>query len=282
MFNKFIAIASLLVGLNAWADISNGQQRISSPDGSLVADVYACGSGKNCLAVDNSNAASPVVAPMINRADVASAARTTSGNTAWLDTAGMGVLNAIVEVTAASGTTPKLNVSIQTSDDAVNSSESATVRQFTAVGTDAISRLAMGARYYRYVWTISGTTPSFTFSITSTLKNYMPKRSARVAKYADLDLSTKDATSSVFRANECQNVSIITQRAADGGNGSAWRVQVSNEGTVWDDFTGNVSQNANTTVMTSISATAFQFFRLRTESNTNVGIRTINIFWSCN
>ncbi len=103
---------------------------------------------------------------------VPSAARTTSGNTAMLvDTSALGTPRAIraqLNVTAASGTTPTLDVAIQDSVDGVNWNTVASFTQATAVTRQVINIITATtpiAPYLRVTWTIGGTTPSFTFAV---------------------------------------------------------------------------------------------------------------------
>jgi hypothetical protein len=100
---------------------------------------------------------------------VASAARTTSGNSGTLDPGEAGeTINLIVAVTAATGTTPSLALSVEWSADGTTWAVPETADTFTAI-TAAVNRVKTFERkapFYRVVWTITGTTPSFTFSIT--------------------------------------------------------------------------------------------------------------------
>jgi hypothetical protein len=100
---------------------------------------------------------------------VPSAARTATGN-------GPGVLNADtgdtlalqLVVSAATGTTPTLDVAVQWSmDGGTTWSPGETADAFTQLTTTAskVKTFPVKAPSYRVVWTIGGTTPSFTFSV---------------------------------------------------------------------------------------------------------------------
>ena len=72
---------------------------------------------------------------------------------------------AYVVVTAASGTTPSMTVKLQDSPDGVNFSDTGAASvAITGAGTYRIS-LAQVGPFLRAVSTITGTTPSFTYSI---------------------------------------------------------------------------------------------------------------------
>lgn len=98
---------------------------------------------------------------------VPSAARTTSGS--QVSTADYGPydqLRAQVNVTAASGTTPNLAVVIEDSaDGGVTWNTVGTFAAKTAVARETISINGWTGRRLRCSWAITGTTPSFTFSV---------------------------------------------------------------------------------------------------------------------
>lgn len=104
-----------------------------------------------------------------NNVVVASAARTTSSNSATLG--GYGPANdlaCLLAVTAASGTSPTLDVFLEDTVDGVNFFTVATFTQATGV-TASVQRVAGDVTAFtdrlRVRWTIGGTTPSFTFSV---------------------------------------------------------------------------------------------------------------------
>ena len=97
---------------------------------------------------------------------VTSAARTATGNSVGIgcDSA---VLTVLLDVTAVSGTTPSMTVSVEWSTDGGTTFCAAeTADAFTAITatTKVCKQFRAKSNYYRIVWTITGTTPSFTFS----------------------------------------------------------------------------------------------------------------------
>jgi hypothetical protein len=98
---------------------------------------------------------------------VASAARTTTGNSAALTPGHVGEsLALLLDITAVAGT-PNLVLSVEWSNDATNWAVPEVADAFAAV-TTAVKRVKVFERkamFYRVVWTITGTTPSFTFSV---------------------------------------------------------------------------------------------------------------------
>lgn len=97
----------------------------------------------------------------------ASAARTTTGNgtavTGWSRSAGAAVVK--LDVTAASGTTPSLTVTVQDSPDGSTWTTRDTFAAKTTTGNETRSLPGGLAPNVRASWTITGTTPSFTFSV---------------------------------------------------------------------------------------------------------------------
>lgn len=97
---------------------------------------------------------------------VASAARTTSGNsTAVSGWGSVSRLRAQLDITAASGTTPTLDVVLEDTLDGTNYHTIGAFTQATAAGRQAVNVTTPFTDQVRVRWTIAGTTPSFTFSV---------------------------------------------------------------------------------------------------------------------
>lgn len=97
---------------------------------------------------------------------VTSAARTTSGNSSSIGMPERTSVNLAVNVTAASGSTPNLALTVEWSNDGTTWYKADPADAFTAitaVGT-AVKNLAVKGAFARLVWAITGTTPSFTFA----------------------------------------------------------------------------------------------------------------------
>lgn len=96
---------------------------------------------------------------------LASAARTATASAAGV--AGFAAANNLVlqlDVTAASGTLPTLDVVVQDTIDNTNYSTIATFAQKITTGREVIRLATPFTDTLRVVYTIGGTTPSFTFS----------------------------------------------------------------------------------------------------------------------
>lgn len=99
---------------------------------------------------------------------VASAARTTSGSSAAIKTPQRVAESCAihVDVTAASGVSPNLALTVEWSNDGTAWVKGEPADSFTAItaANTAAKVVALKGRYFRLVWTLTGTAPSFTFS----------------------------------------------------------------------------------------------------------------------
>lgn len=81
------------------------------------------------------------------------------------------VLNVTANVTAVSGTTPSMTLSMQWSDDSgttwFNADPADAFTAITATG-QVVKQFTIKAPAFRVKWTITGTTPSFTFALNAT------------------------------------------------------------------------------------------------------------------
>jgi hypothetical protein len=105
------------------------------------------------------------VAFKLKTGTVASAARTTTGQSAAIPIAELGgQLSVFVDVTAISGT-PNMVISVEWSHDGVTFFKGDPADQMTAITAvgSAVKVFTVKAPQYRIVWTISGGTPSLTF-----------------------------------------------------------------------------------------------------------------------
>jgi hypothetical protein len=147
-------------------------------------------------------------------ADVASAALTTTTTTsAFTPTFGTSHIVS-VPVTAVSGTTPTLDISVEESDDAGTNWR--TVYQFpriTATGIYRSPKLPLSGNRVRYVQTVAGTTPSFTRAINRL------QCSDSVSVYRQLydravSLTTLNATTAALDVQGCSGVQLTINLGA--------------------------------------------------------------------
>ena len=105
----------------------------------------------------------------LTTAQLASAARTTTANGTAFDTADVESINGSLVVSAASGTTPTLDVILQTTADGTNYYTVGAFTQKTEITAAEAKVFGPLGTLSRWRWTIGGTTPSFTFAITATV-----------------------------------------------------------------------------------------------------------------
>jgi hypothetical protein len=98
--------------------------------------------------------------------DVASAARTVSGASAAVVAEDIFAIAASLAISAASGTTPTLDVRLETTADGGATWYTCGTFAQTAIVASEAKMIAPVGSQVRWAWTIAGTTPSFTFAIT--------------------------------------------------------------------------------------------------------------------
>ncbi len=97
---------------------------------------------------------------------VASGARTTNGDSGWIDGFGPAkTLRVQLDVTAFAGTSPTLDVVIEDTLDGTNANVLGTFAQRVGTGREVLNITIPFAERIRVRWTIGGTAPSFTFSV---------------------------------------------------------------------------------------------------------------------
>jgi hypothetical protein len=108
---------------------------------------------------------------MASREVVPSAARTTTGQSAAQQIGAGDELSLLLDCTAVSGSSPSLTLSVEWSDNGTDWHQSDVADAFTAITAAGkkVKEFDVKGDYYRVVWTISGTTPSFTFQVVERL-----------------------------------------------------------------------------------------------------------------
>ena len=99
--------------------------------------------------------------------NVASAARTSTVTLAAFNVEGAREIIGKLDITAASGTTPTLDVSLETTTDGTNWYTVGAIAQKTGVSNEERAFSSNLGIQCRWKFTIGGTTPSFTASITA-------------------------------------------------------------------------------------------------------------------
>lgn len=103
---------------------------------------------------------------------LSSAARTSTSYSSMFDLGSFDEMICIVNVTAASGTTPTLDITLQYSPDNVNWFDDPVEHfsQFYGVNNQ-VAKITNFGKYVRWKYTVGGDDPSFTFTIEVILKD---------------------------------------------------------------------------------------------------------------
>ncbi len=97
---------------------------------------------------------------------LASAARTVSGaEVVPFDFSGLDKLRIQLHVTAFGGSSPTLDVVVEDTLDGTNWNNVATFARLIGTGREVLNVTGLFSNRLRVRWTISGTTPTFTFSM---------------------------------------------------------------------------------------------------------------------
>jgi hypothetical protein len=235
-------------------------------------------SSTGALITDDSTA--PGV-PHANRVDV-TGAKIASGNSGSLDSRGFAQLSAHIDFSSFTGSTPTVQVHLQVSDDNSNwltimDTPKVSSAQFFDWGAVRLSH-----KWYRFAWDITGSTPSVTVTINTTLKAVQTSRYAQQFFYSDLDLTVNGNMSSTFSARDCKNITVLFIRGADGGNNGTVQLFASIDKTNWISQSGNLAANPSTVNDASISNASWPYWNIQVTAHTSVGTRVLDIQWSCN
>lgn len=218
----------------------------------------------------------------ITRTDVNAAVVTTTSNTSAFETNGFGTLNWNVAISAASGTTPKLDVQLQASDDNINWASVHDSKRFTtSPDTFRLQGTRFAGKYYRFAYTVSGASASFTVTIVTVLKAYLPSRTASLFRYSDINTTANSNLSTAFNAGSCENIAVQIVRPADGKAAVKLRLQASIDGLFYDDITADVSIVTGTTTIQTLSGQAFRFYRWKVTAKVDDS-QAPDIYWHAN
>lgn len=193
-------------------------------------------------------------------AEVASAARTSTGNSGTISVPTGGAISGILVVSAQSGTTPTLDVTLEESYDNGTTWTAiwAAPRFAAATGNVIIPAMAvMGLR--RWVWTIAGTTPSFTFAINTNQISVAAPIHRNLIDRTIVPTTLNSATPALY-IEGCVALSLAVVLGA-ATTPPVYGVQLSADGTNWYDSGMSLTSVASTTQGAAISGFAAKFAR---------------------
>jgi hypothetical protein len=220
--------------------------------------------------------------PYISRNDLSAQVITASGNSSTFDMAGFGCLSYTIILSDISGTNPILQIELEASDNGTNWTQVHSSLRFTVTGNQRFASVRMSARYYRFRYIVSGATPSFTVTIYSTIKAYLPTRSLTQFRYQDVDMTTVGNVSTTFAATTNENITVQVFRASDGGNSGSYKVQGSNDTLNWSDQIPNTPITAGSNNSHTLTGLAYRNYRIIIVNTPNAGTRVLDVFWAAN
>lgn len=187
-------------------------------------------------------------------AEVISGARTASGNSGTISVPTGGALSGNIVVSAVSGTTPTLDLTLEESlDGGVTWQTAWSAPRFTATGNQPIPSMELTGQR-RWTWVITGTTPSFTFAVNS---NQLTVPANKVRKIFDrtagvLNGAVNTPTAALYVAG-CSN---ITGKVSIGAatTPAFYQLQVSDDGVNWANVGTATQAIANSSISFSAPA----------------------------
>lgn len=206
---------------------------------------------------------------------------TTTSNTSAIDASGYGSVAFTVDVSAASGTTPTLDIQFQESEDgSTDWVDMYDADRFTTTGSYKTVRHAIHSRYYRYRYVIGGTTPSFTFTIKTTLKPFTAETIHVFNRFNDLVMTTSNNFSSTINIEGCSFFTATLTRGS-GGAGVTIVPQFSNDATNWISSGTSINTSASTSyIATNTAGSTTKYVRF-TNTNNQAAATTLDIKYYC-
>jgi hypothetical protein len=185
--------------------------------------------------------------------DVASGAITATGNGGTLALDGGNSLAAVVNVTTASGAAPTLDLTLQESQDAgATWSDIYQLQRITTTGTVTVPNMLLtGTR--RWKWTVGGSSPSFTLSITAT-RGTAPAPLIRQFFDRTVVANTLGSTTPSWSIGGCRNNQMFVFNGAVTTTAAVWQIQYSPDGTNWTNAGSTVNPSANSTAQNSTTS----------------------------
>ena len=195
--------------------------------------------------------------------DAASAAITTTATIATIVPASSALSQEFnVLVTAASGTTPTLDVVVQESDDSgTNWFDTYHFPRITAIGQYRSPLIPMAGNRVRYVQTITGTTPSFTRSI-NRLQSHSTAPLQRQFFDRTLVVNTINSASPVFFTEGCVDLIVVVSMGAVTTTAPVLVYQGSVDNLNWYQIGADITTVASTNNLLQLTNAQSRFSRI--------------------
>lgn len=194
--------------------------------------------------------------------DVASAARTVSGNSGAIASLGGQSLSGVIAVTAVSGTAPTLDLTLEESfDDGTTWQTIWSAPRLTGAGTVAVPPMLVHGRR-RWAWNVGGTTPSFTFSITTMEGSAGGAPLIRSLIDRTINPNTLGSATAALNIEGCNNLVALCRNSTAGSPATAYQVQISHDGVNYAAVGAPVSAASTAPVAILVSNLAARFARV--------------------
>lgn len=159
---------------------------------------------------------------------------------------------------------------------------------------------ASGLKYVRAISTAFHAGDSVTVSITlstgvgavfmnasiptgSNQIGYVGRISPQMTQLAAVDVNAIGTFSAAIDLNGFQNVAVVLNRGATGGNGGAVTLQVSNEGTIWSLYGASTAIATSSTASIQFSTISFRYCRVQTTTKSSGPTASpIDLYWGVN
>jgi hypothetical protein len=224
----------------------------------LTTATISSGTVTTVATVTNSNSGFPA-----QIADVASVAITTTTTSGPFTPTYGNSYQVVVDVTAVSGTTPTMDIVVQESRDA--GTNYVVIYQFpriTAIGSYSSPLLPLTGNRVEYIQTISGTTPSFTRSISRMQSSAAMINFVRQIFDRTVTLTTLSSTTASLVAEQQSKNIMMTINIGAATTAPALQIQGSDDlGASWYNIGSPLTAVASSSVSTTVTNTTAQLFR---------------------
>jgi len=179
--------------------------------------------------------------------DKASAAVTATGNTGTISDGFGQTLSALVNITAVSGTSPTMDLVLQESyDNGTTWQDVYHCPRFTAATTFSVPNITIGGRR-RWLYTIAGTSPSFTFSIIVMRGSHSPIIARSFYDRTLASTQTLSTSTAAFDISGCKNI-VMSICSGTATTACAITMQFSQDGSNWFSASSALTSVASSTV----------------------------------
>ena len=195
--------------------------------------------------------------------DIASAAITaTATSSAIANNLGNG-FQVNVAVTAATGTTPTMDVRIEESfDGGTNWVTLYEMQRITATGSYNTPILRATGRHIRYVRTVAGTSPSFTNAVTRNILPFIQAEPQKRLMDRSIVLTTLNSTTPILFSGAANNVQLVINLGT-ATTPPALQLEGSEDGVNWYAIGTPLTGVASSTVQLTVTGLSATFVRAR-------------------